>query len=151
MTNSSDLHKAHSAAHEKYHYFLLAAAGAAIGFALHKTEEEVISWWLLPVALASLLWALSFYFGCLAIGSVNTAMGANYNYLVLYDNYDKARPVIPQGKLESRLLAEREKIRNNQENAFKYARLQFHLLALGAVFFIVWHVLEMWCRTNPCT
>lgn len=30
----SNLHKAHQTGHEKYTYFLLAAAGAAIGFAV---------------------------------------------------------------------------------------------------------------------
>lgn len=60
----SDLHKAHQAAQEKYTYFLLAAAGAAIGFAIQKTEGLTLSWWLLPVALATICWGISFHFGC---------------------------------------------------------------------------------------
>lgn len=62
--NSTDFEKAHIASQEKYSYFLLAAAGAAIAFSLKKTESLSISWWMLPIAIALLCWMLSFFFGC---------------------------------------------------------------------------------------
>ena len=44
--------ESHENGQEKYTYFLLAAAGAAIGFAVQKTEGLLLSWWLLPVAFS---------------------------------------------------------------------------------------------------
>ena len=62
--NSIEFEKAHIASQEKYSYFLLAAAGAAIAFALQKTESVSLSWWMSPIAIALLCWTSSFFFGC---------------------------------------------------------------------------------------
>lgn len=61
---SMDLEKAHIASQEKYSYFLLAAAGAAIAFCLQKIENLSPSWWISPVLIALLCWIMSFIFGC---------------------------------------------------------------------------------------
>lgn len=61
---SIDFEKAHIASQEKYSYFLLAAAGAAIAFCLQKIENLSPSWWISPVLIALLCWTISFIFGC---------------------------------------------------------------------------------------
>ena len=45
------------------HYYLLAATGACIGFAINKTDEAVASWQQIPWGVAVICWALSLYFG----------------------------------------------------------------------------------------
>ena len=78
-----EMYKQHRAGQDKYTYFLLATAAAAIAFAVQKTEGLLISWWLLPVAFAILFWGVSFYYGCKHINWAQTAIQANYNLLQL--------------------------------------------------------------------
>ena len=77
------IRESHENGQDKYTYFLLAAAGAAIGFAVQKTEGLLLSWWLLPVAFSIIFWSLSFYFGCENVNWVQTSKVANYNFLRL--------------------------------------------------------------------
>ena len=81
MSDTTDLiallHKQHQTGQDKFTYFLLAAAGAAIAFAVQKTEGLLLSWWLLPVAFATLCWGVSFYFGCKNLVWVQTSIFAN--------------------------------------------------------------------------
>lgn len=88
----ADLHKAHSQAQEKYTYFLLAAAGAAIGFAVQKTEGLPLSWWLLPVGIATVIWGASFYCGCKNLDRVSAATSANFNLLQLMQGSHPDQP-----------------------------------------------------------
>lgn len=62
--NSMEFEKAHIASQEKYSYFLLAAAGAAIAFCLQKIDDLSLSWWMSPIVMALLCWTSSFIFGC---------------------------------------------------------------------------------------
>ena len=64
---------------DKYSYFLLAAAGAAIGFALTQTQGKPLSWSQLPLALAVVCWGLSFYFGCYFIEHITSSLYANFD------------------------------------------------------------------------
>jgi hypothetical protein len=139
----SDLHKAHQTGQEKYTYFLLAAAGAAIGFAVQKTEGLKLSWWLLPVALATVSWATSFFFGCKNLLSVQSSISANYNLLQLRQGTHPKQPPHP----EFVAAAERgvsSALESNGNKAQFYGVWQFRLLIAGAVLFIAWRILEMW-------
>jgi hypothetical protein len=136
------LHKAHSDSQNKHTYFLLAAAGAAIGFAVQKTEGQILSWWLLPVALATLLWAASFYFGCKNIDLVQRSMSANFNLLQLKQGMHPEQPPNPQ-VCEAAISGVTQALHVNIERAGFYARWQFRTLIAGAVSFIVWRVIEL--------
>lgn len=68
-------------AQEKYVYFLLAAAGAAIGFALSQTHDSVLSRSQLPLGAAVLCWGLSFFFGCRHLAYVSSTLYANAELL----------------------------------------------------------------------
>ena len=91
-----ELYKQHRTGQDKYTYFLLAAAGAAIGFAIQKTEGLVLSWWLLPVAVATPCWVVSFYFGCKNLIWVQTTIYSNYNLLQLRRGVHPEQPPHPQ-------------------------------------------------------
>jgi len=63
MANDSEifeLYKQHQTGQDKYTYFLLATAAAAIAFAVQKTEGLRLSWWLLPSGAAILCRGASF-------------------------------------------------------------------------------------------
>jgi hypothetical protein len=75
------LFKVHRDASNKYTYFLLAASGAAIGFATTQTQDATISWAKLPLGIAVLCWAISFYCGCRHVQQVINIMLQNYEFL----------------------------------------------------------------------
>lgn len=139
----SSLHKAHQIGQEKYTYFLLAAAGAAIGFAVQKTEGLKLSWWLLPVSFATASWATSFFFGCKNLSWVQSSVYANFNLLQLQRGSHPQQPPHP----ELVALAVRgvsTALEGNGKKAQFYGVWQFRLLVAGALLFIAWRVLEMW-------
>src|SRR5215204_717165 len=62
---------------DKYTYFLLAAAGAAIGLAVNQTQGSALTWSQVPLGIAVLCWGLSFTFGCRHLVYVNANLYAN--------------------------------------------------------------------------
>lgn len=66
---------------DKYTSFLLAAAGVAIAFAVTQSQTATLSWWKLPLALAVLSWAFSFYAGCRQLRDVTNVLQQNYELL----------------------------------------------------------------------
>jgi len=141
-----EMYKQHATGQEKYTYFLLAAAASALAFAIQKTDGLTISWWLLPAAAAALSWGVSFFFGCKNLIWVQTAIYANYNLLSLQRGMHPDQPPHPQ--LSQAAISGVEKaLESNVQNAQFYAKWQFRLLVLGGVFFITWHILEMFHGT----
>lgn len=137
-----ELHKLHSDAHSKQIYFLLAAAGAGIGFAVQKTEGLYLSWYLAPVGIAIVLWGLSFYFGCKTLDLGQSAVRSNYDLLQLRDGSHPAQPDHPQ-KLAIAMQVTHEALDGFTQRATRSAVWQFRLLIAGAVFFMTWRLLEM--------
>ena len=142
-----ELRKTHADAQNKYTYFLLAAAGAAIAFAVQKTEGVSLSWWLVPVALATAAWAGSFYCGCQNLSWVGAAVSANYALLQLRQGSHPSQPPHPE-VLDAALSGTATALGSNIDKAQAYALWQFRLIVLGAAFFIAWRVLEMWRITK---
>jgi hypothetical protein len=136
------LRESHENGQKEYTYFLLAAAGAAIGFAVQKTEGLLLSWWLLPVAFSMICWGVSFYFGCKNINWVQTSKVANYNLLRLRNSSHPEQPA-NQEELDNAVLDVKSALSENIQKAQFYYTWQFRFLILGSVFFIGWRVLEM--------
>ena len=136
------LRESHEKGQEKYTYFLLAAAGAAIGFAVQKTEGLLLSWWLLPVAFATICWGISFYFGCKNITWVQTSIVANYNLLRLKNGSHTEQPST-QEEFEEAVMSVQSALSENINKAQTCYLWQFRLLVAGAILFICWRILEM--------
>jgi hypothetical protein len=134
--------ESHENGQEKYTYFLLAAAGAAIGFAVQKTEGLLLSWWLLPVALSIVCWGVSFYFGCKNITWVQASKGANYNLLRLHNDSHPEQPS-NEGELLGAVHGVKSALSENMKKAQFCYEWQFRSLVMGAVFFIGWRIAEM--------
>ena len=58
-----ELWRSHHAMQEKIVYFLMASAGACIGFALSQVKDLLLDRSHVALGLALLLWASSFWFG----------------------------------------------------------------------------------------
>jgi hypothetical protein len=137
-----ELLRLHRAASDKYVYFLLAASGAAIAFALNQTNDAALSRSQIPLAVAVLCWGLSFFFGCLQLSESARLTHENYQFIRLQRGEHPDFPSDPQ------LIAEIGKsLRQRVEQSGRYAVWQFLLLIAGALFYMAWHGIEMYLRT----
>lgn len=129
------LNRLHAEEHSKYVYFLLAATGAALGYALQKLDDSTYSpsAWLGLLAISS--WLLSFLFGCKHITAIKAAIFCNYELLQIRRKSGSER-------LVEAAYAAIESV-NVQANSF--FNWQFRLLALGVVLFTTWRVFLLFC------
>lgn len=143
MAAIDDMYKAHRESNDKYTYFLLAAAGAAIAFAMSQTQNAALSWSKAPLALAVLAWAGSFLSGCLQIKQVNNLLQRNYRFLVVREGADPVFPATPEV-----LSFIQDDLRERSEASGKWQARQLKLLVVGGIFYIAWHIIEMALRTR---
>jgi hypothetical protein len=144
------LHQQHTEFSNKYTYFLLAAAASATAFAVQQTETAILSWSLLPMALAISAWSFSFYCGCKNLEYVKTAIFANFNILSLQAGLHPQQPPHPE-LLKAALRGAFKALSTNINKAGGYAVWQFRFLLVGAGFFLFWHIVGIVLRTYaPC-
>jgi len=143
---ATEIYRALRESQNKYTYFLLAAAGAAVALAVNQTHATALTWSQIPLAAGVLSWALSFLFGCRHIAYVNSALYANAEYLRVFSGqHPELVGVHPQ-----LVVAAREGIHSAMEHnadcANRNSHRQFRFLIVGAVFYLIWHILEMYLR-----
>jgi hypothetical protein len=59
--NHLEVYRALRESQTRYAYFLLAAAGAAIGLVVSQTQTATLQWAQIPLAIAVAMWGLSFF------------------------------------------------------------------------------------------
>ena len=144
--NLREVFKAHRTIQEKYAFFLLAGAGAAIGFALTRTQGAELTWSQIPLAFAIICWGLSFFFGCRHLQYVSSSLAGNIDLIKVESGTH------PQTGNRADLIAAaskgiRDALNYNSDKSNVNAKRQFRSLVIGAVFYIIWHMLEMYLRT----
>lgn len=142
-----EVYRALRESQNRYTYFILAAAGGAIALAVNQTQTAELAWSQVPLAVAVLLWGLSFFFGCRHLAYVSSNLYANSAL------FQVARGEHPRAGSHPQMIAAategiRKAIDSNNEKATRYGRLQFWLLVAGAVAYLIWHVLEMYLRSR---
>ena len=141
---SDDIAKFRNDGMSQYTYFLIAVAGASIGYCLTKLDNQHLSWWLAPGLLALSMWVTSFYCGIQMSEGGLDAFHSNYTLALLRENKHPNQP-----KTETELaIAKRvtkEAMNEKVRRAAAYAIWQRWTLYLGVGFFIVWRVIEL-CR-----
>jgi len=130
-----ELKQKYAQAEEKYSYFLLAVAASAVAFAVQKTEAAKLTWTLFPMALAVIAWGASFYFGCRHLVFAQNTMISNYELLTRKD--------------KATIKSAQEDLYSDIKNANCSKELQFLTLILGAIFFLIWHIIGIVLRTFP--
>ncbi|MHA1598144.1 MAG: hypothetical protein ACTSV1_05420 [Alphaproteobacteria bacterium] len=145
--NTREVHKELNSSLSKYTYFLLTAAGAGIGFVTNQTRDADVNYSQLPLAICVLCWVLSFFFGCRHIDYKHAALHANIDlHRVQSGNHPMAgdNPQLMQIGNEALRKIFQEKVSLSSDFAVR----QYWFLISGAVFYVIWHVLEMYLRTN---
>ena len=146
MDAELEVHRGLRESQNRYTYFLLGVACAAIALAVTQTQGTSLSWFQLPLAAAVLCWGLSFYFGCLNRAYNNAGLLTNVALCNVRAGRHSDIGTHPQAIEEgSKIL--KEIFENQSSKANLYANLQFRFLIAGAVLYVAWHVLEMYLRT----
>jgi hypothetical protein len=140
------LHNQLRSAQDKYTYFILAVAASAIGLSLQEVKDDAFSYSLIPLALANICWGVSFYLGCTVIQYVNSTLYSNSVYLQVKAGQHPETGRHPQ-MIEAASKGIMFAMQSNSERANSLAHWQFRLLISGALFYISWHLVEMWLRT----
>jgi hypothetical protein len=129
-------------ARDKHTYFLLAASASAIAFAITQTKSLGVSWSQIPLALAVLLWGLSFYFGCKCARHTQ-ALHQDSAYIHETEGGMENMPETKEEVME--MLS--DSYSNNLSLTQSSDNLQFYFLIFGGVSFIAWHAIEMVLRS----
>lgn len=140
------LHNQLRTSQDKYVYFLLAITASAIAFSVQITKDSVFSFTLIPLGVAVVCWAWSFFCGCRNIQYVNSILYSNTEYLRIKNGTHPEvgnNPSYIQAASEGLMKA----ISSNQDSASSYANWQFRLAIMGGAAFICWHLLKMAART----
>lgn len=111
----------------KYIYFLLAASGAAIAYALKQMEGKGLSTDLIFVIIALLAWCGSFYFGVRHLRLHRKHMIENANALLADETFQQ---------MQKRL----KPLIENMESA---SNLQYVLFIIGVFLYISWRVIVL--------
>ncbi len=131
---------------EKYDYFLMSVAAAAIAFAVHRTSGMSLDWYMIILAIAVSLWAISFIAGCWRRQYIGSNMFANFDLLRI-QNGDHPEVGIHPGAIKAASEGIRNAMEHNSDRATFWANVQLYSLIVGAIIFIVWHAIEM-AKTN---
>lgn len=111
----------------KYIYFLLAASGAAIAYALEQVEGKVLSKELVLVILALFAWCGSFYFGVRHLHLNRQRMIENANALLEEETFQE---------MQKRLFPIIERME-------KASHKQYVLFVIGVFLYISWRVVVL--------
>ena len=126
----------------KITYFLLAAAGSAIALAVNRTEQRTMEFTMLPLGVAVLLWGLSFFCGFRQLVNEAHSMYANIEMMRI------ARSGLTKEQIVELLEEFKQVDTQKRKRADIFGKFQFQFLILGALMYIVWHILEMYVRST---
>lgn len=146
MTDEVELevYRALRDAQNRYAYFLLAAAGGAIALAVNQTKDASLHWSQTPLAIAALMWGLSFFCGCRHLAYVSSTLYTNSELLRVQNG---THPVIRSAEAVALARTKFAKVaEENADRGNRYGHWQFRFLVIGAVVYVAWHVLEMYLR-----
>lgn len=141
--NALEVYRALREGQNRYTYFLLAATGAAIGFALTQTHGSALALTQAPLGVAVFSWGISFFLGCMHVAYVNSTLYANFSLIKVQAGEQPGVGTNPYF-MEAASEGIRQAITSNSDRADFYGHWQFRALIIGSVMYIAWHVLEMY-------
>jgi hypothetical protein len=145
-----EVYRALRDAQTRYTYFLLAAAGAAIGLAVNQTQTARLTWSQMPLGAAALSWGLSFFFGCRHLAYVASSLYSNVELLRVESGQHPELGQHPQ-VIAAASQGIWQAIETNSNRANRLGQWQFRLLIAGAILYVAWHVVEMYLRRVAVT
>lgn len=140
---SSQLVVAHREAKHKFIYFLLASAGASIGFAISINSKLPLSWPSVLVITAILFWALSFACGIRAITLHHRMIAANSQFL-------KQLAQVPNAQKEGYIQDAEKKVFQPQGDRLNcWETAQIVSIGFGALLLMAWRIASAYPDFTP--
>lgn len=132
---------------EKYVYYLIALSVSAIGFSIYRTENQSLSYSKIPLALAVISWGISIFCGLKFLKYVISNLYANNGY---YEIIKGRHPDLGNDAalIECGVKGVIEAMGTNGKEMKKYFKFQGYLFYSGIILFIVWHIIEMYLKTE---
>jgi ABC-type transport system involved in multi-copper enzyme maturation permease subunit len=132
---------------EKYIYYLIALSVSAIGFSIYKTENQSLTYSQIPLALAVIFWSVSIFCGLKFLKYVINNLYANNDYFEITKGRHPSIGNNPD-LIKSGIKGFQEAMEINSKAMKRYFKFQSYLFYFGIILFIVWHVLEMYLKTE---
>jgi hypothetical protein len=148
MEEQLEIQKQFRQQQEKFIYYIIALTVAAIGFSVVKTTGQSLKLTQIPLGFAILLWGLSIYYGLNFLKLITSTLYANNTYFEIMQGVHPEVGVHPE-RIKAASTGIKQAMSINSDTASKYARRQESFFYIGIILFIIWHVLEMYCLTNP--
>ena len=133
--------KAHRDLYVRHTFYLLAVVGAAVGFALTQTQGAVLACSQTPLGLAMVSWLLSFCSGLRHLDGVLVTLSMN---AIEIEVRNGLQPTLPSSPNVIRVI--KDEMNRYAKSAALSSKVQVWALLAGIVFYVVWHVLEMYLR-----
>ena len=130
---------------DKYIYFLLAAVGASIAFALNQSKDLALDASQWPLGLAVACWSGSFLAGCGRLLLQEQMLDLNQS-LIRFKNGSHELLSDPR-EIPFAVEATMASVKTVNDKLGRRARWQYRLLLAGGFFYIAWHVYEMYLRS----
>lgn len=132
---------------EKYIYYLIALSVSAIGFSIYKTENKGLTYSQIPLALAVIFWSVSIFCGLKFLKYIISNLYANNGY---YEIIKGRYPGIGKNPdlIESGVKGFQQAMEINSKAMKRYFKFQGYLFYSGIILFIVWHLIEMYLKTE---
>jgi hypothetical protein len=131
---------------DKYVYFILAVTTASIGFTITQTQNITFKPSLILLGIGILCWGFSFFFGCRNREYCNSTLYANYELLKVQKGDHPELGNHPQ-MIQAASEGIKQAIQDNSDKMNNLVRLQMKTFIMGALFYLVWHILEIYFRT----
>jgi hypothetical protein len=132
---------------EKYIYYLIALSVSAIGFSIYKTENKTLTYSQIPLALAVIFWSISIFCGLKFLKYIISNLYANNDY---YEIIKGRHPITGKNPELIQIGVEgfQEAMKINSKAMKMYFKLQGYLFYSGIILFILWHITEMYLKTE---
>jgi hypothetical protein len=148
MEEQLEIQKQFRQQQEKFIYYIIALAVAAIGFSVVKTTGQPLKLIQIPLGLAILFWGLSIYYGLNFLKLITSTLYANNVYFDILQGLHPEVGKHPE-RIEAASSGIKQAMTRNSDKASKYASRQEKLFYFGIVLFITWHLFEMYYFTSP--
>lgn len=147
MEEQIEIQRHYRNSQEKYIYYIIALCVSAIGFSIHITLNRKLSLSLIPIGLSVFSWSISIIYGFKFVEIMLSLLRVNNNYIeVINGNNPISGTDIQKIKIGVDVLM--KEMDKGGSIANKYRKRQYRFFFLGMIFFIVWHILELYLKMD---
>jgi hypothetical protein len=126
---------------QKYTYYLVALCVASIAFSVNKTTGLPLSASQIPLGLALLSWSASIFCGLTFITRITSSL---YTNVQLANEHDKLQSAAEKRYFETLVETKMKPLSDKTTKLYAWQTKTFYM---GIVFFVAWHVYEMYLLT----